>query len=72
MSTFASALRRWISYCLVPRRYLVVRSEPRGAPCVIRPGDFADFRDGDECAYIICEVWMTRRGFDRLPDFEGF
>jgi len=59
---------------LFGRRETFVRIEVDGSWCICEPHDVPDMRDGAEgdATYIVTEVRMTRRQFERLPEFEGW
>lgn len=51
-----------------------VRIEVDGSWCICEPHDAPDMREGaeDDATYIVTKVSMTRRQFERLPEFEGW
>lgn len=60
---------------LIPRRYIAVTPsyERRGQACVMPPEAFDDFRDGEPPEeFNVRSVWMTRRRYRALGEFEGF
>lgn len=56
---------------VIPRRYLRLRAPGSRGGAVIEPKDLEGATEDREC-YIVTPVFMTRRQFERLPDFEGF
>jgi hypothetical protein len=70
-----NALRRvceWLRYRCALRAFL--RIECDGAHMIVAPEEAPAILLGaadDEC-YRMSVVWMTKHGFDRLPEFSGF
>jgi len=63
----------WLD-ALFGRRETFVRVELDGSWCICEPRDVPDMTVDAEAGetYIVTEVRMTRREFERLPEFEGW
>lgn len=70
------ARRTWADWwdALFGKRETFVRVELDGSWCICEPRDVPDLKVGaeDGDTYIVTEVRMTRRQFERLPEFEGW
>jgi len=54
-----------------------VRVTLDGSHCVMYPSEgdtyLKEAKDaGDDSAYVVCDVWLSKREFDDLPEHDGF
>lgn len=49
-----------------------IRINYQGSYCIIEPRDLNDMLDEGDEDYTIEEIYMTRRKFNNLPEFDGF